>query len=467
MKKILKIFFVLSAAVILINSCLYSQGLDIKLKIEGVECDSIFLQTFDTKAGFRNLMGVPYSPKAEFKAKKPLKPGIYFLAADSTGMAEILISDEQNQKFAICFIKDSLYFIGSPENEANQDYMRHILAYEMQMQQLNDEFNQLTGSNMPSYMLQPYIDSLTFRAMQIAVAKKDLQLEVVRKNQGLLLASVVKSSIEIPTPPQECYRNQMLMECFVAEHLYDTYPWEDARMINTPIAVSRHKRFARLLYYIDARLGMPFLMKELEAAKANEEAYFHFFDCLDEGLNSKSEYCVEDLYLALLKDALAYEKTDNTRRVRCESELAHLDKNLAGSKLPNFNIELPDGTRTTLYDVPAPYMLLYFQHPECPTCSKAREMMKDYPILNEAVRTGKVVVLTVYFEDDKAVFEKFLKNEANPAWMHSWNYDHEIEDKELFYLARIPYMFLIDKDKKVIRKDILINEIEDYVKQLK
>ena len=182
---------------------------------------------------------------------------------------------------------------------------------------------------------------------------------------------------------------------------------------------------------------------------------------------TKSLYRVEDLYILMLKDALAYDKTDKLRKTRYDSELKHLDKNLNGSVLPNFNLLMSNGDTTTLYDIKSPYMLLYFQHPECPTCRQVRGKMKDYPFLNKAIDEGKIVVLTVYFEKDKKVFDNYLKNEANPRWLNSWNYDNQIEKEELFYLVTIPYMFLVDKDKKVIKKDILYNEIEDYVKSLR
>lgn len=444
----------------------FAQGYEIKVQVKDLTFDTLRLQRYDAVKGYVDVQTLENSKSLIFKNKTSLKPGIYFLAADSMGLSEILISDEKNQKFSIHIFKDSIVFVGSYENAANQDYARSIRAFEMRMQDLDKQFQEMRSSNLPSYMMQPFVDTLLAKATKIAEDKLALQNNLVEKYKGMLLASVIKTTIEMPNPSQECYQNQFLMEKFMAEHLYDTYAWEDARMVNTPVAPNRHKRFAMLLYYLDGKDGMPYLLKNLEAAKANEVSYFDFFDQLEKVLNSKSEYCVEDLYIAMLKDALAYDKTDKARKVRYERELSHLDKNLAGTIIPNFKLLMSTGDSTTMYDVESPYMLLYFQHPECPTCRQARERMKDYPFLNEAIANGKVKVLTVYFEKDKSVFDKFLKSEANPNWLHSWNYDNEIEEKELYYLARIPYMFLLDKDKRVIKKDILINEIEDYIKQL-
>ena len=415
-----------------------------------------------------DLQALPYAKTVSFKGKKSLEPGIYLLAGDTIGITEILISDSKSQQFSIVEKDSAVKFVNSPENEANQQYMSEVKEYERRLYQLDVEFREMQSSNLPQYMMQPFVDSLMARAIRIGEEKKAFQLRKAEQYKQYLLGSIIKSTMEIPTPSREIYSNQRQMQMYVANHLYDNYAWEDDRMINTPIAVNKHKQFANILYYLDYEAAEPYLRAALEAAHANDKVYFSFFDKMEEILGAtKSIYRVEGLYIMMLKDALAYDKTDKVRKTRYEAELKHLDKNLDGSILPNFNLLMSNGDTTTLYDIKSPYMLLYFQHPECPTCRQVRTTMKDYPILNKAIEDGKIVVLTVYFEKSHSVFENYLKTEANPQWLHSWNYDNQIEKEELFYLVTIPYMFLVDKDKRVIKKDILYNEIEDYVKRLR
>ena len=459
--------FVLSL-ILFATANLYSQGYEIKVSLTTKHYDSLHLQAFDGKKDFKDLQVLPYAKTVVFKGKKSLDPGIYLLEGDTVGITEILISDSKSQQFSITEKDSVVKFINSPENEANQQYMKEMREFDQRMYQLDVEFREMQSSNLPQYMMQPFVDSLMARAMRISEEKTAFQQSKVEQYKQYLLGSIIKSTIELPAPPRELYGNQMQMQMYVANHLYDNYAWEDERMIGTPIAVNKHKQFANILYYLDAEAGEPYLKEALKAAKANDKVYFSFFDQLEEILGAtKSLYRVEGLYIVMLKDALAYDKTDKVRKTRYEAELKHLDKNLDGSVLPNFNLLMSNGDTTTLYDIKSPYMLLYFQHPECPTCRQVRTKMKDYPMLNKAIEDGKIVVLTVYFEKDQKVFDNFLKTEANPKWLNSWNYDNQIEKEELFYLVTIPYMFLVDKDKRVIKKDILYNEIEDYVKTLR
>ena len=74
----------------------------------------------------------------------------------------------------------------------------------------------------------------------------------------------------------------------------------------------------------------------------------------------------------------------------------------------------------------------------------------------------------VYFEDDPQVWSNYVNSrEANPKYVQGWNYDQSIDDNDLFDTRTIPYMFLLDKDKVVIKKDLLVNEIEPYIDYLR
>jgi cytochrome oxidase Cu insertion factor (SCO1/SenC/PrrC family) len=181
-----------------------------------------------------------------------------------------------------------------------------------------------------------------------------------------------------------------------------------------------------------------------------------------------SPYKVEHTYIAMLKDALAYPKLDENRKRRYTRELGFVDKNHAGDTVPDFRLVLANGDTTTFYAIESEYTLLYLQHPTCPTCHQVRNRMKGFDKLNRAIESGKLKVVMVYFEDDPKVWDNYIhSSEANPKYLQGWNFDQTIDDKDLFDTRTIPYMFLLDKDKVVIKKDLLVNEIEPYIDYLK
>lgn len=452
--------------IISILSCLAQMEIKVQVALEPY--DSIKIESYNQEKQSKLSYSQPYSSEVTFKDKQSLPAGFYWIVGDTTKVGSFLISNNKNQKFTVIINNDTVIYQGSEENTNNVKYISKIQSYGMQMRALDEEFQQAQAS-LPQYMLRVLADSLTAKAKRINKAQEDYQLSVIHENQGNLLASIVQLARSIPEMPQEYYQNREMYQKFVVEHFFDHFPWNDPRIFNTPIADDKIKEFCNIIYQIDRKDLDTFVVAALNAARTNEKTLYLFYDKVEKILGSNiSPYKVEHTYIKMLQNILTYPKLDENRTRRYGRELKTINKNLEGDQVPDFRIVMANGDTTSLYEIPCQYMLLYLQHPTCPTCREVRGKMANFPALNTAIAKGNLTVLTVYFEDDEQVWKNYLKSpEANPSYLHGWNFDQTIEDNELYDTRTIPYMFLLDKDKKVIRKDLLYNEIEDYVKKLK
>ncbi|MBO4504711.1 MAG: DUF5106 domain-containing protein [Bacteroidales bacterium] len=441
---------------------------EIKLKIRNVKADTIKIQAFSTKSRkMETIFAEPFASELTYRSKTSLEPGLFWVLADSSLIDAFLISSDKNQKFTSSIDTGKIVYTGSTENTNYHTYVTQMQQFDNQMEMLNIEFQQAQVS-MPQYMLRVFADSLTARARRIMAEKEAFQRQVIAQNPGTLLASVIGSSIEAPQPPQEYYNDRLRMQKFYMEHYFDNFPWNDPRILNTPLGENKIKEFCNFIYQFDRPDLDTCIIAALDAAKVNETTFYNFFDRVEKILGSNtSPYQMEGSYIKMLKYMLQYPKLEVARKTRYEHELSIIDKNHEGDILPDFRIVMSNGDTTTFYQIKSEYMILYLQHPTCPTCREVRGRMANFPALNSAIAKGNLKVLTVYFEDDTNIWNNFIhSSEANPAYFHGWNFDQTIEEKHLFDTRTIPYMFLIDKDKKVIRKDILVNEIEDYIKRL-
>jgi len=412
----------------------------------------------------------PYQPVMVFKDKKSLDDGIYWIMKDSTTLLDaFIISSPKNQKFSVTITDTGSVYTNSKENTMYHDYMKELQVFDDQTAALNVEFQQAQQGGIPSYMMQVFVDSLMAKATRISIAKQQYQLKKAEEAKGLFLSSIIKSNISAPNPTRETIKSEQMYQNYIVEHFFDNFPWEDPRIFSTMLTENKIKQYCNIIYQLDRPTLDTFVAAAIKASEVNVNSFNTFFDKLEKVLGSYvSPYKVEHTYIKMLQEALSYPKLETARKVRYEKELARINKNLDGSIVPNFNIVMSNGDTTTLYDVEAEYMLLYLQHPTCPTCREVRGKMVNFTELNKAIASGKLKVLTVYFEDDTDVWNKFIRSsEANPDYLHGWNYDQSIEEKDLFDTRTIPYMFLLDKDKRVIRKDLLWNEIEDYVRNLR
>ena len=441
-------------------------GYQIRIKTENIQADSLFVKSFDVKSKkFSNFISLKFEKDITIKDKTPLDAGIYIIEADSAVLSEFLISDEKNQKFTISILEDDIKVEGSKENIANRAYMKKMVEFSHQIRALNAEFQQIQQKEMPNSMMQAYIDTFVVKFDLINAEKKTYQEKVILENKGLLLATITQCSMDVPPPPQDYYRDRVKLFTYLAEHHFDFFTWEDERLLNTPVFYNKLKTFAQQILPLEAKITTPVVIKALHESKKNKNLYYAFFDFLEHEFgNIKSPYRDELLYIAMLEDILGDSDLEETRKQRYEYELNLITKNQPGEQATDFNILLSNGDTTTLYAIDAELLILYFQNPDCPTCGEFREKMKNMEVLYYAINSGKVKVMTVYFEKDEELWRKYLKNNAFKTWMHGWNYDLQISEKHLYDIRFIPTIMVLDKNKKVVEKDLFPNELEAWLK---
>lgn len=458
-----KAFFILS---LLVCSSVFLQAQNFVLNINstGIKADSIHFQVFDKKRDFKDSIVIPFSEKAVVKQKGIMPAGYYRVMADSNMLFELLISENKKQNLTVTTDADAnVVFANSEENANCLAYNRQSEIYAGQRAALQKQFTD-AQQTMPQYMLQTLAQNLMAQDAEIQREDSIYKEKVMAENPGTLLASIIRFSFELPQPPQHYYQNRGMLMHYYAEHAFDYFAFEDVRMITTPMAVYRLREFCGNLLYMQPTEGARLTDVLLTKAQTSPETYLFFFNWLEKTFGAiGTSYWNEEIYRTMLRNALDYKDLTSSKHNACQREYDLLNRNLEGTQIPDFHILWSDDTKTSLYDVESEYTLLYFQNPDCPTCTEVRGRLAVNEDLNKAIASGRLKVVTIYFEDDEALWRRYLAEKANPNYLHGWDYLNEINSKNLFDLRAIPYMFLLDKDKKVLKKDILENEISDYL----
>lgn len=429
--------------------------------------DSVSVES-EAKLQTKKYLRVPFASSMTLQDKESLKPGMYEIKGDSTFLGVLLIPSEKNQKFSLRIDNENVTFANSKENTAYYEYLQTIAKYGQRLDSLDGVFQEAKRS-LPQYMLKVFVDSLSAQARRINNEMREYQRSTAAANAGTLMASVVATSTYLEDPPEEVLADRYTFNKYYIAHFFDNFAWKDPRIFNTLVVEQKLKEYCNIIYQLDNPEFDSLVVVALNRAKVNQTSYEYLFDALENVLGRNiSPYKVEHTYIAMLKDAMQYPKLDGDRKRRYTRELEFIDRNHKGDTIPNFNMVLANGDTISMYDVKSEYTLLYLQHPTCPTCHKVRNEMKNYEKLNKAIQSGRLKVVMVYFEDDPQVWSNYINSkEANPKYLQGWNYDQTIDDDHLFDTRTIPYMFLLDKDKVVIKKDLLYNEIEPYMEYLR
>lgn len=430
--------------------------------------DSVKIINTNTDYAGNPILATSYNSTIVLQQKTPLEPGLYAITCDNSTIGDFIISSSRNQVFSIFVSDNDLSFTGSLENEHYASFLRKMEELNGQLKALEQELTDAEG-HLPQYMLKPIIDTLTAKAIRINAAKEVVKNKTIQENPNTLLASIIQCFLEMPQPDANITNNRMLIQEYYVQHYFDNFPWTHSTILKTAVGINKVREFCSIIAQLNRPDLDPYVLSALQSAKIDTATYFMFFDKLEKVLGDHaSPYRIERLYIKMLKDMQTLPKLPAERKRHCAYELSVIDKNHEGDLAPNFNIVTDKGEKMSLYDIQSEYLLLYLQHPTCPTCQRVRKMIADFPVLNRAIANGKLTVLTVYFEDEQEIWDNYKNSEeANPNYMHGWNYDQSIEKNKLYDTRAIPYMFILDKDKRILRKNVMETQLEDVLRQLK
>ena len=128
----------------------------------------------------------------------------------------------------------------------------------------------------------------------------------------------------------------------------------------------------------------------------------------------------------------------STERIKLLDKSRLLRLNLPGNTASNFTLTTPDGRERSLQEINADLLLLYFYDPDCEQCKETQRHMEQSGIFKDK----RLQILRV-----------------NPT-------DYDLAGRLLYWFDRMPSLYLLDKDKRVILKDATIEETEEKLREI-
>lgn len=170
----------------------------------------------------------------------------------------------------------------------------------------------------------------------------------------------------------------------------------------------------------------------------------------------------EGRYILVMEEASKQGLLDRAEQVRLEDRKLLYSRNKIGSPAEDFSYKTADGATHTLYNsFKGKEILLMFYNPDCGTCKHVMEVLNTSSVVKGAVEKG-LKVLCIYTEDDKD--EWLNKLDMIPTFATvGHNADGTIWRESLYDLRAMPTLYLLDKDKTVILKDVFPEELENYL----
>ncbi|MGP1526559.1 MAG: DUF5106 domain-containing protein [Candidatus Cryptobacteroides sp.] len=261
---------------------------------------------------------------------------------------------------------------------------------------------------------------------------------------------------------------------YMAEHLWDNFIDTSSIWLND----STHIKGVEL-QKIEEQMGIYATLLEsvsLEHAKSSISAFFNKIeennriDTSSNILNAISMIVAkyfydpnsplrnEDIYLPYIQKLASSELTPESMRQAYLYDAKMCALNQVGSKSANFEFTTLENKIYSLYGIKSLYTILFFSNPGCQACKEIIEVFTSNPKIADLLKGGILSVVNIYIDRD--IDEWLAYADIYPKeWYNGYDHKYIIRTDRIYNVRAIPSLYLLDKDKKVIMKDAIPENI--------
>lgn len=241
---------------------------------------------------------------------------------------------------------------------------------------------------------------------------------------------------------------------FVCEHYWDNFDFADTAYIHLPdITEQAIVNFMDLMPRVPESLSERAMVILYQKAAPHSQMLWHFWETMSRyWKDANSPMRNEEMFIRLCRSVESVSQLEEVLKGRAKFARELAEKNRLGQPAEDFVYTLKSGTQGRMYALKAEYTLLFFYNPDCHTCVEVKKLMRQSHQLKNLVDHGRMKVLTVYPDEDLALWKDRL-GELSEKWVNAYDKGHVITRDLLYDLSSIPSFYLLDKDKKVLLKD--------------
>lgn len=454
---------------------LFAEGHDIKISIPKMANKQVILAFYrDKQVLAADTAQLDENGNGAFKKPQKLAHGLYILYFSPSNIFDLIIGSNQN--FSIKTDPDDIIkhiqFEGSPENTAFLDFQKFMAAHNQKMRKIYQEIEQDPDKDKNR---QKYNDLLK----QTGQEAENYVMGLIGKFQGTALATFLNAmrtpeipdfSGEIPESTQDREMEIRRRGYFYRKaHYWDYINFQDSTLIRTPTQVFKGKLDE---FFTDMVLPHPDSVLQ-ESIRIIEKSR----DCKPM-FNYLTGYCFQSI--AGKADSImgmdaAYVKFSNRYILsgdigwldqkgleKVRENVGRLQYNLIGETAHELKLPTLEGTWVSLHELKAPFTFLVFWEENCGHCKKQVPEIKT-KILDKFKPYG-LKVFAVHTQPHKEKWEQFVTEHELFDFINCWDPYGQANIRTYYNVVSTPALYLLDKDKKIIAKNISVNQMEDILK---
>ena len=408
-----------------------------------------------------------------FKGKEKLTPGIYFIVSPKYSILFEFLVDE-GQQFKI--IADTLSLvdykiIGSKDNDIFSAYSKTMNQLGAQRSQLEQAYNSAaTASDSVKYLQ-------ALKKMDSSFKQERQKIITSAPNSMMRFFLDVLQRPELPAIPIiNGIADSTYPFYYVKNHYWDNVVFNDNRLLRTPFFEAKLDEYFKNYVSREPDSIIEEVQYMLTVAKTGKEIYpFLLFKFTNKYISP--EFMGQDkVFLHLFQNFFSKGDTvllNNDSKKAITERAYSIMANLIGNPAPPLNLNTIDNKAFSLYNSPAKYTFIAFWDPTCGHCKEEIPRVDSFYI-NNWKQLGVQVIGVNTNVKELAAWEQFITDQhLNAGWLHTYQTEAALNAevnagkattiRQLYDVFKTPTFYLLDKDKKIIAKNLSVDQFHDFL----
>jgi thiol-disulfide isomerase/thioredoxin len=408
-----------------------------------------------------------------FKGKEKLTPGIYFIVSPRyTILFEFLV--DEGQQFKI--IADTLNLsdhtiIGSKDNDIFSSYSKTMNKLGAERSQLEQAYNSATISSDSVKYLQ------ALKKMDTSFKQERQKIITTAPKSMMRFFLDVLQRPEVPAIPiVKGKADSTYPFYYVKNHYWDNVVFNDNRLLRTPFFEAKLDEYFKNYVSREPDSIIEEVQYMLTVAKTGKEIYpFLLFKFTNKYISP--EFMGQDkVFLHLFQNFFSKGDTVllNNESKKAITERAYsIMANLIGNSAPALDLNTMDNKAFSLYNSPAKFTFIAFWDPTCGHCKEEMPRVDSFYTKNWKQLGVQVIGVNTNVKELASWKQFITEQHFDAGWSHVYQteaaFNAEINAgkpttiRQLYDVFKTPTFYLLDKDKKIIAKNLTVDQFHDFL----
>lgn len=273
--------------------------------------------------------------------------------------------------------------------------------------------------------------------------------------------------LELPAIPTE-FREPAERAGYLVNHFWDNLDFaSDKRLGQQGFLEQAFANFLSVMPIADVKDQESAVANLMDKVAVDKEAYKNIAGIAEKYLyEPESPVASDSIYELFLDKMLSQKVFDDIYKVRLSAQKEAVTRNREGLIASDFNYSTPSSSKTSLYAtaVPGKYLMMIFYDPDCDHCREVMRSLTANAKVMTRIGSGDIKVLAVYSGDDKELWEERIAEQPSD-WIVGYE-DGTMQDEGIYILRQMPTIYILDQNKRVVRKEVRPDEIINVLNEI-